>query len=181
MIPRTVTVLLENDLVDGCKVGASAPLLAVGPPQRRAARVGTHAARPRRACAQAGDDVVVTGVVMQRWIRTIREKRCDVELVIRANHIRHNNAVTSSALPGEGVLAWRFRWRRLLQPAHLCPPSATDLEQEFREFWARHAANPLRGRNILVGSICPQVYGLFLVRRRAHTPPAPLFTGNRGR
>ena len=37
-------------------------------------------------------------------------------------------------------------------------------EQEFRRFWAAHAAQPLVGRNKILSSICPQLHGLFLVK-----------------
>lgn len=33
-----------------------------------------------------------------------------------------------------------------------------------RDFWAYHADCPLKGRNKILASICPQIYGLFLVK-----------------
>ena len=33
-----------------------------------------------------------------------------------------------------------------------------------RDFWAAHASKPLLGRNKILASICPQIYGLFLVK-----------------
>lgn len=33
-----------------------------------------------------------------------------------------------------------------------------------RDFWAFHVACPLKGRNKILASICPQIYGLFLVK-----------------
>jgi DNA helicase MCM9 len=33
-----------------------------------------------------------------------------------------------------------------------------------RDFWAAHADCPLKGRNKILASICPQMYGLFSVK-----------------
>lgn len=33
-----------------------------------------------------------------------------------------------------------------------------------RDFWQFHAGCPLKGRNKILASICPQIYGLFLVK-----------------
>ena len=40
----------------------------------------------------------------------------------------------------------------------------TDLEAEFRAFWAAAAGRPLVGRNTILKSFCPQVFGLFVVK-----------------
>ena len=39
-----------------------------------------------------------------------------------------------------------------------------EAEAEFRQFWAAHAKCPLRGRNQLVASLCPELHGLFTVK-----------------
>lgn len=39
-----------------------------------------------------------------------------------------------------------------------------EIKQEFDEFWARHKKAPLVGRNHILASFCPQVYGLYAVK-----------------
>lgn len=63
-IPRSIWVVLEDDLVDSCKTG---------------------------------DDVVVSGVVRQRWQPLRQETRCDLEVVIHGNHVRVSNAQGTGA------------------------------------------------------------------------------------
>ena len=52
---------------------------------------------------QAGDDVVVSGVVARKWGRIARGARFDTEVVIRANHVRMNNSSTNAGLQNEGA------------------------------------------------------------------------------
>jgi len=106
-IPRSIWVILENDLVDGCK---------------------------------AGDDVVVCGTVLQRWQPLRQESRCDLETVIKGNHVRVKNAQGG----GAGV--------------------TDEAKKEFEEFWGFHTANPLAGRDQILASMCPQVFGLYVVK-----------------
>lgn len=35
---------------------------------------------------------------------------------------------------------------------------------EFEQFWASYASRPLEGRNAIVASFCPQVFGLYVVK-----------------
>ena len=37
---------------------------------------------------KAGDDVVVTGTLTRRWSRISRGARCDLEVLVKANHVR---------------------------------------------------------------------------------------------
>ena len=37
-------------------------------------------------------------------------------------------------------------------------------KREFDEFWEKHADSPFTGRNAILASICPQVYGLYAVK-----------------
>ena len=68
-MPRTITVVLENDLVD--KVNA-------------------------------GDDVVVVGILLRRWKYPVKEVRCDLETILKANSIRvkHGNTLTGLITDG---------------------------------------------------------------------------------
>ncbi|KAH7485442.1 hypothetical protein KRP22_006590 [Phytophthora ramorum] len=106
-IPRSILVVLEDDLVDSVK---------------------------------AGDQVVVVGILMRTWKPCVRGVRCDLETTIKANSIRIKNASTSQVLVTE------------------------ELRAEFAQFWAKHKRNPMRARNEIVASICPKVYGLFIVK-----------------
>ena len=38
------------------------------------------------------------------------------------------------------------------------------MKREFDEFWQRHELHPLMGRNELLASLCPQIFGLYLVK-----------------
>lgn len=106
-VPRSLTVVLEDDLVD---------------------------------TVMAGDDVVVTGVVLHRWSRVSKGQRCQLEMVMRANHIRTSAGRTGLAAVSEGLLG------------------------DFDDFWAYYADRPLRGRDAILQSICPQLHGLAHVK-----------------
>ncbi|KAI7800133.1 putative DNA helicase MCM9, partial [Triplophysa rosa] len=106
-IPRSMIIVLEDDLVDSCK---------------------------------SGDDVTVYGVVCQRWKPLFQDCRCDVEIVLKANYIEVNNEQSTTALVLE------------------------DIHKEFEEFWDAHKNDPLAGRNEILMSLCPQVFGMYVVK-----------------
>ncbi|XP_063773296.1 DNA helicase MCM9 [Pseudophryne corroboree] len=106
-IPRSMVVVLEDDLVDSCK---------------------------------SGDDVTVYGVVMQRWKPLYVDTRCDLEIVLKANYIAVNNEQPCGVVINEEV------------------------RKEYEEFWERFKNNPLAGRNEILASLCPQVFGMFVVK-----------------
>ncbi|KAM5163357.1 DNA helicase MCM9 [Mantella aurantiaca] len=106
-IPRSMIVVLEDDLVDSCK---------------------------------SGDDITVYGVVMQRWKPLFVDTRCDLEIVLKANYIAVNNEQPSGIVINEEV------------------------RKEFGEFWERFQYNPLAGRNEILASLCPQIFGMFVVK-----------------
>ncbi|XP_041662029.1 DNA helicase MCM9 [Cheilinus undulatus] len=106
-IPRSMAVVLENDLVDSCK---------------------------------SGDDVTVYGVMCQRWKPFYDGSRCDVELVLKANNIEVNNQQAAAAL--------------LMK----------DVQKEFEEFWDGYKHDPIAGRNQILLSLCPQVFGMYVVK-----------------
>jgi len=90
---------------------------------------------------KAGDDVIVSGVLLRRWNRNpAPEMRCSIELMIEALHVEHHNERKSFV--------------------HIDPES----EARFNQFWEKHRDNPLRARNLIVSSICPQIFGLFAVK-----------------
>jgi DNA helicase MCM9 len=106
-IPRSITVILQDDLVDVCK---------------------------------PGDDVVLTGLIGPRWKPFRPDSRCEIEIIMTCNHVLINNASKGSLSVTE------------------------DLKNEFYEFWRKGQENPLKARNFIIKSMCPQIYGLYLVK-----------------
>ncbi|KAJ8355910.1 hypothetical protein SKAU_G00187040 [Synaphobranchus kaupii] len=106
-IPRSMMVILEDDLVDSCK---------------------------------SGDDITVYGVVRQRWKPLYPDTRCDLEIVLKANFVEVNNEQSTAAM----VL--------------------DDIQKEFEEFWEKFRDDRLAGRNQILMSLCPQVFGLYVVK-----------------
>ncbi|XP_026174528.1 DNA helicase MCM9 isoform X3 [Mastacembelus armatus] len=106
-IPRSMVVVLEDDLVDSCK---------------------------------SGDDVTVYGVMCQRWKPFYDGTRCDVELVLKANNIEVNNQQAAAAL------------------------RMNDIQKEFDDFWNSYKHDPIAGRNRILLSLCPQVFGMYVIK-----------------
>jgi DNA helicase MCM9 len=89
-----------------------------------------------------GDDVVIVGTIVRRWRPVVRGVRCTVDVAIEANSVLAVNAAEqvvslSDATAAEFDLFWRT------------------YRQESLEFQAR---------NVIVRSVCPQLYGLFQVK-----------------
>eukprot|EP01132_Coremiostelium_polycephalum_P009733 gene9733-11953_t len=106
-IPRSILILLQEDLVSSC---------------------------------QAGDDLTVSGVAIRRW-RPIRpDERCDVEIVLLANHVR----IMNEQRMGVGL--------------------TDEIRTQFEDFWILHEHNQLEGRNKILKNICPAIFGLFVVK-----------------
>ncbi|KAK7907018.1 hypothetical protein WMY93_015630 [Mugilogobius chulae] len=91
-------------------------------------------------CCKSGDDVTVYGVVCQRWKPFTENSRCDVELILKANHIEVNNQHTAVSV--------------LLEEAH----------RDMEEFWDGYRLNPLTGRDQILLSFCPQIFGMYVVK-----------------
>ncbi|XP_024865475.1 DNA helicase MCM9 isoform X2 [Kryptolebias marmoratus] len=106
-IPRSLVVVLGDDLVDSCK---------------------------------SGDDVTVYGVMCLRWKPFSDGVRCDVELVLKANYIEVNNQQAAASL------------------------FVKDAQKEFEEFWESYKSDPLAGRNQILLSLCPQVFGMYVIK-----------------
>ena len=64
-MPRSITVILLNDLVDTCKVIINS-----------------------LTNLKAGDDIVITGVVRQRWKPLIRDSTCEVGMIVVGLSVR---------------------------------------------------------------------------------------------
>ncbi|KAK3103220.1 hypothetical protein FSP39_017519 [Pinctada imbricata] len=106
-IPRSIWVVLDDDLVDTCK---------------------------------AGDDVIICGIIKRRWRPTSIDAKCDIEVVMQANHVQVTNEQRNIVLVTQ------------------------ELRNEITKFWEDHKLNPLSGRNEILASLCPQVYGLYVVK-----------------
>ncbi|XP_074540908.1 DNA helicase MCM9 [Halichoeres trimaculatus] len=89
---------------------------------------------------KSGDDVTVYGVMSQRWKPFYDGSRCDVELVLKANNIEVNNQQANSAL------------------------LMTDAQREFEDFWESYKYDPIAGRDQILMSLCPQVFGMYVVK-----------------
>ncbi|XP_023933953.2 DNA helicase MCM9 [Bicyclus anynana] len=88
-----------------------------------------------------GDDVVICSTVRRRWRPCVQTKRSEVELVLQANYIEVSNAQRSAVIA-----------------------MAPDIKECFDDFWKKYEQCPLKGRDQILASVCPQVYGLYLVK-----------------
>ncbi|KAG8225398.1 hypothetical protein J437_LFUL004598 [Ladona fulva] len=80
------------------------------------------------------------GTVRRRWNTFSAGNRCEIELSLQANHLQVCNDQKAFV--------------------HVTP----EMKDEFNTFWKKHSRQPLIGRNIILASVCPQVYGLYLVK-----------------
>lgn len=89
-----------------------------------------------------GDDVVVCGILHRRWNRNlVQDARADVELMVVALHVSTNNEQKSFLHVSE------------------------ESKQAFAAHWAsRPATEQLSARNVILKSICPQIYGMYLLK-----------------
>lgn len=90
---------------------------------------------------KAGDEVSITGWMVSRWKYTAKSgSRCEVDFALVANNIYIANSRAVSTAQGQ------------------------DHREFATKFWATHCDSPLRGRDLLINSFCPQIYGLHLVK-----------------
>ncbi|CAH0723666.1 unnamed protein product, partial [Brenthis ino] len=92
-------------------------------------------------CCKPGDDVIICGSVRRRWRPSYQNRKCEVELVLQANFIEVINAQRSQVIA-----------------------MAPDVKDCFDDFWTKYEQCPLKGRDQILASVCPQVYGLYLVK-----------------
>lgn len=91
------------------------------------------AAHVHGRCLCGADDVSVTGTVLREWKALCPGARMEAKIVVAANNV----AVLNQRKAAVAV-------------------SAAD-KAHFHGFWQHHTAAPLRGRNAIIASICPQV------------------------
>lgn len=89
---------------------------------------------------QAGDDIDITGVVRNMWNPVSPDERCELEIFIEANHIAVNNDTKTKVKIDD------------------------ELKAEFEDFWISRQDTPLGARDAIVSGICPQLYGLYMVK-----------------
>lgn len=77
---------------------------------------------------------------MQRWKPFKQEVRCEVEIVLKANYVQVNNEESAGVNMDEEV------------------------RKEFEDFWEHYKSDPFAGRNEILASLCPQVFGMYLVK-----------------
>ena len=68
------------------------------------------------------------------------QAKIDIELALRANNLLVNNDQSSAITLSD------------------------EMKRRFDDFWERYQLRPLCGRNEIIASICPQVFGLYLVK-----------------
>ncbi|KAF6204872.1 hypothetical protein GE061_019036 [Apolygus lucorum] len=91
------------------------------------------------AC-KPGDDVVICGTVRRRWKNFMNGSRPEVDLVLQANSLEVSNGQNNASL------------------------ATQELMEDFKSFWKTHALRPMVGRNFILQCVCPEVYGLYLIK-----------------
>eukprot|EP00798_Chlamydomonas_sp_ICE-L_P025579 gene25579-11230_t len=89
-----------------------------------------------------GDDVETLGVIVPRWEAMVPGQRCSAELVLLASNLTRVS-------------------KQKHESATEIPP---ELAAQFEEFWQLQQDYPIRGRNKILAAMCPQIFGLFLVK-----------------
>ncbi|KAH8041314.1 hypothetical protein HPB51_014595 [Rhipicephalus microplus] len=92
-------------------------------------------------CCKPGQEVVVSGILSARQHKFTRGQRPDVDFVFHAHNVEVAEEQTAC-----NILVCSMQ------------------KKEFREFWDEHGDHPLVGRDLILASVCPQVYGLYLVK-----------------
>lgn len=70
----------------------------------------------------------------RRWRPSVQTKKSEVELVLQANYLEVCNSQRAAVIA-----------------------MAPDVKECFNEFWAKFQACPLKGRDQILMSVCPQV------------------------
>lgn len=139
-VPRSFMVILRHDLVDICT---------------------------------AGDEVMIIGWMISRWKPFKVGGRCEGEFVLIANNLTIKNGRRTGLLKNPGTTNTPINEIRKGNGGAESFNTSTSLYRserlrdilEFKShYWNQHRACPLEGRNRLVNSFCPQIYGMFLVK-----------------
>ena len=87
-----------------------------------------------------GDDVEVIGIVKQRWKPFQKEETTEIEIVLKTHHISVQNSHAGNLIKAE------------------------EAEEEFNTYWARRENMDVIGRNKILESICPKLFGLYVAK-----------------
>jgi DNA helicase MCM9 len=66
--------------------------------------------------------------------------RCDLEIIMHANYVKVNNDEQTQI--------------------HI----TKEKEKAFYEYWQEYEHRPVTARNIILNSLCPQLYGMYIVK-----------------
>ena len=87
-----------------------------------------------------GDDVEVIGVVKQRWRPFMKEEKTEIEIILKAHHISVQDSYDGNIIKAE------------------------EAEEEFKAYWEKKENLDVRGRNRILESFCPVVFGLYVAK-----------------
>ncbi|KAJ6242538.1 DNA helicase mcm9 [Anaeramoeba flamelloides] len=89
---------------------------------------------------KVGDNIILIGTVMTRYKYLKNNKKVDLQIFIKANSIQVNDSDVANM-------------------------KVTDeLKLNFIKFWEHYQSQPLLGRNLIVSSVAPQLFGLSFVK-----------------
>ncbi|XP_014273111.1 uncharacterized protein [Halyomorpha halys] len=91
------------------------------------------------AC-KPGDDVVICGTVRRRWKSLVVGGQTEIDLVLQANHLEVSNDQNNA-----------------VHVTH-------EIKEEFNNFWKQNSSKVFEARNRILASICPEVYGLYIIK-----------------
>ena len=105
-----------------------------------------------------GDDVEVIGVVKQRWRPFMKEEKTEIEIILKAHHISVQDSYDGNIIKAE------------------------EAEEEFKAYWEKKENLDVRGRNRILESFCPVVFGLYVAKlgRQSTVHPITQYTTNTG-
>ena len=113
-------------------------------------------------CCKAGDDVTINATVLPRYERLTEHVKIITELVLHANYLKVNNEDEKivKITPAKVFLIKLLRNFKIKKKMLI----KIKKEQEFKNFWKEYESRPLTARNIILNSMCPQLYGMYIVR-----------------
>ncbi|WVZ81945.1 hypothetical protein U9M48_029268 [Paspalum notatum var. saurae] len=127
-IPRSIPVILMDDLVDTIK---------------------------------AGDDVIITGILSAKWSPDIKDVRSNLDPMLLANYVRSLHCSFLVIIYQSSQIRCQQRRTNELKSDIDIP---VETEEDFKRFWEKYRVTPLKGRNLILKGICPQIFGLFTVK-----------------
>ncbi|KAJ6245654.1 DNA helicase mcm9 [Anaeramoeba flamelloides] len=89
---------------------------------------------------KVGDNVVVVGTILARWRTMVNGIRPDLDIFVKANSIRVKNTEILKTQVTE------------------------EMKTQFIKFWKHYSYSPLSGRNLILSSMLPQLFGLSTVK-----------------